>query len=98
MAGIWNLNNDGVDHGNIEAGRHSIIAEARIPHLVLGIEKIFFIERPANSLYRAALHLSFDIARMHSLACVLHSGVPEDGRLTRVGVDLDIGDMDTKRV
>src|SRR5262245_8076809 len=98
MAGVRNFNDDRVNHGNVETSRHSIVEEARVPHLVLGIEKVFLVERPANALHRSSLHLSLDVARMHRLACVLYSSVSEDGRLTRVGVDLDIRYMDTKRV
>src|SRR5262249_35806963 len=98
MAGIRYFNDDGVDQRDIEASWHSIVEEAGIAHLVLRIEKILFIERPANSLDRASLHLSLHIARMHGLARVLDGGVSEDGRLARFEVDLHVGDMDAERV
>src|SRR5207247_7343312 len=72
MAGIRNFYDDGFDHGQIEAGRHSVVEEARVPHLVLGVEEVFFIERPTDSLDRASLHLSLDIAWMHGLAGILN--------------------------
>src|SRR6185369_378716 len=85
-------------HWQIEAGRHSVVEEARVSHLVLGIEEVFFIERPTYSLDRASLHLSLHIARMHGLAGILNGGVTEDGCLAGFRINLDIRDMDAERV
>jgi hypothetical protein len=72
MAGIRNFHDDGFDHGHIEAGRHSVVEEARIPHLILGVEEVFFIERPTYSL-DAPPCIALHIAWMHGLAGILRA-------------------------
>src|ERR1700722_2057333 len=90
MTGVGFLDDDGFDHRQVEAGRHAVVEESGVTQRALVVVKIFFVERPAETLRGAALHLAFDVARMNRLARILRDGASEDLYFAGVGIDLDV--------
>src|SRR5260370_19444799 len=90
MPGVGFLDDDGFDHRQVEASRHPVVEESGVPQRALVVVKIFFVERPAESLHGATLHLSFDVARMNRLARVLRDGASQDLYFAGVWIDLDV--------
>ena len=65
-------------HRQVRGHRHAVVEEARVLHHALGIPDVLLVQRPADALRRAALHLALDVARVHGLAGVLDRGVADD--------------------
>src|SRR5207244_1435199 len=49
--------------------------------------------RPADALHRAALELSFDVARMNGAPRVLRDGVAQDRHAPRLRIHLNVDEM-----
>src|SRR5271156_2801806 len=96
MAGVRFLDEDGFDHRQVEAGRHPVVEETEVTQRALVVVKIFFVQRPAESLRGAALHLSLDVARMNRLAGILRDGASQDLHLAGVGIDFDVNQRGRK--
>ena len=77
MTGVRDLNHDGFNHGQIQAGRHPIVQEAGVLHQSVLAVDVFLVERPADPLGHAALHLTFHIAGMDGPSNVLDSRVAQ---------------------
>ena len=97
MTRVGRLYDDGVDHRQIQAGGHAIVQERGVLHTALGVEEVFFVQGPTDTLDHAALHLPFDVTGMDCLARVLHHGVVENGDLSSVNIDLDVRYLGAKR-
>jgi hypothetical protein len=63
---VRDLDDHGLDHRQIRRDRHPIVEEARVLHHAVG-QYVCFVQGPSDALRSAALHLSFDIARMCAL-------------------------------
>ena len=88
--GIRHLDDHRVDHREIRRHRHAVVEEARVlDHAVL-VEDVLLVERPADPLDRATLHLTLDIARVNGLAGVLNRRVAEHRDLAGFRIDLDV--------
>src|SRR5258708_25107893 len=90
MPGVCFLDDDGFDHRQVEAGGHAIVEKSGVTQRALVVVKIFFVERPSESLRGAALHLTFDVARMNRLAGILRNGASENLDFAGVGIDFDV--------
>ena len=55
------------------------------------LEKMYLVERPADALHGATLHLALDIAGVDGGAGILHGRVADDRGLPGLLVDLHIG-------
>src|SRR5262249_37431593 len=93
MTWIRYLDDDGIDHGHIRTDRNAIVEEAWIFEAPVLVVDVFFVERPTDALYRAALHLSLDITWVHRPTRILDREVTQDRDLPRFRVDLDVDDM-----
>ena len=92
MPGVRHLDDDRVDHRQIERGGHAVIEQAGVQHGAVRAHVILLVERPADALHAAALHLPLDVAGMDGLAGVLHRGEAQDRDLAGFGIHLDVGD------
>ena len=93
MTRVRHFHQDRVDHRQVQARRHSVIEEAGIGHFALAVIDVLLIERPADALHAAALHLPFDIAGVNRLADILDRGVTQDRNFTGLRVHLNIDDV-----
>src|SRR6202011_4300422 len=57
---------------------------------------VLLVQRPADALGHAALHLALDIARVDGAADVLHRGVADDAHDAEFGIHFDIADVGAK--
>src|SRR5665811_967424 len=86
MLRVRHLDHHGVDHRQVRTNRHAIVEEAGIIDLaVFGVD-VFLVQRPADPLRDAALHLALDITRMDGAADVLHRGVADDAHDPELGI------------
>src|SRR5438445_12883555 len=65
MSGIGDFHDDGLNHRQVETGRHAIVQKAGIQHLARFIVNILLVKGPSNALDRSSLHLSFQLLGMH---------------------------------
>ena len=75
MVRVGDLHHNGLDHGQIQRGGHTIVQQAGIDQMALVVVDILFIQGPTDSLNDTALDLALHIAGMDSLADILHGGV-----------------------
>src|SRR5258705_1494902 len=85
-----------VEHRQGRTNRHAIVEEAGVIDLAVLVVDVFLVQRPADPLRNAALHLALDIARMDGAADVLHRGVADDAHDPEFGIDLDVADVGTE--
>ena len=85
MGRIRHLDDDRVDHRQVQRRGHAIVEIAGVQHPVLVVEEVFLVQRPADALHAPALHLPFDVAGMDRLAGVLHGRVAQDRDLAVSG-------------
>ncbi len=93
MAGVGHFHDYRVHHGQVQAGGHPVVQEAGVHHLAAVVEEVLFVERPADPLDRAALHLTFHIAGMDGFASILHRGVAQYIHLARLRVYFHVNDV-----
>ena len=91
------LDDDGIDHGKVEAGRHPVVEEGGVHHHAVVAHVILFVQRPSDALGAATLHLALDVARVNGFARVLNDGEPQDVDLAGVGIDLHVDDVSGER-
>src|SRR5262249_35206232 len=77
----------------VRRDRHAVIEEARILQPSLVVVDVLLVERPADALGHAALHLALDIARMDRSPHVLHRGVAQYFDVAGLLIDLDVADV-----
>src|SRR4029077_5312412 len=89
----------GFDHRQVEAGRDPGIEQTPVTQDALTFVEVLLVERPADPLHGATLHLAFDVARMDRLAGVLGYRGPQNLDLAGLGIDLDVdaGRCETRR-
>ena len=73
--------------------RHGIVHPGAGQQLTVGIVAHLFVERPADALHSAALHLTFDRQRVDGAADVLHNRQIEQVDIAGFFIDLDFGDL-----
>ena len=91
--GLATSNDYRVNHGQVKRSRHTVVEQAGVVHLPVGVHVVLFVERPADALHYAALNLPFNVAGVDGLASILHRGVAEDGYLACFGVNFDVHNM-----
>src|SRR5215831_12777266 len=97
MIGIGHFHDHRIEHRQVQADGHTIIQEAAVEHVALGVEDIFFVEGPANALRGTALDLSLDITGMDRLASILHRRVAQNGNFASLRVYLHIDNVGAHR-
>ena len=98
MGRIGHLDDDRVDHRQVERRGHAVVEVAGVLHVSLAVEHVLFVQRPADPLHGPPLHLAFDVAGMNRLAGILNGRVAQDRHLARVGIDLDVDDVRAEAV
>jgi hypothetical protein len=96
MSVVGRFDDHRVNHRQIQAGRHPAIEETGVKHQAIVVDKILFVESPADTLDSTALNLAFDIAWVYCFACILKSGVPDEVHLTGLWMNLDVHDVKPK--
>ena len=90
MTGIGHLNDNRVDHWQVQTGGHSVVQQAGINHAAVVAHVVLLIQGPANSLHRPTLHLPLHVARVYGLARILHHGEPQNVDLAGFRVYLHV--------
>src|SRR6266849_10688927 len=90
MARCRHFNNASLDQREVEAGRHSVIKQAAVTQNALVVVKVLLVQRPADPMGSATLHLTFDVARMNRFANVLRHRGAQNFNLARVGIDFHV--------
>ena len=98
MAGVGHLNDDRINHWQVQAGGHPVVEEAGVQHPALVVHEVFLVQRPADTLHHAALDLALDVAGVYGPPGVLQSGVAKNSHLARVGVYLHVHDVQPEGV
>jgi len=93
MLRVRHLDHDRVEHRQVRADGHAIIEEARIIHLAILVVDVFLVERPADTLGNAALHLALHIGGVDRAADILERRVAHDPHDTEFDIHLDIADV-----
>src|SRR5262249_57328774 len=83
-------------HRHVGCHRNTVIEEARVLQTAVLVVPVLLVERPSDPLNGATLHLAFDVAWMHRLACVLHHRIAQNLDGARVWIDLDVADVRAK--
>src|SRR5450631_1141701 len=96
MFRVRHFDHHGIEHRQVRTHGHAIVEEAGvIDPAVFGVD-VLFVERPANALRDAALHLALDIAGVDGAADILHGGVADYAHDAEFGIDFDVADMRAK--
>src|SRR5581483_3417689 len=93
VAGVRHFNDNGVDHRDVQRSWHAVVQEAGVDHVALGVVPVLLVERPADALDQAALHLAGHVVRVDRLACVLDGRGPDNLNLAGLRVDFDVDDV-----
>ena len=96
VSGVRDLDDDRIDHRQVERRGHAVVEQAGVLEVAGVVVVVLLVQRHADALGDAALHLAFDVGRVDRGTGVLDGGVAEDIDLARVGIDLDIDDVRRK--
>src|SRR5262245_36349658 len=97
VARIRHFDDDRLDGGYVEGRGHAVIEEAGVEQAALLVVDELFVECPADALGGAALHLTFDVARVDGGAGIDDRGVAQHGDLAGFRIDFHVGDVDRVR-
>ena len=93
MTRIRHFDQDCIDHRHVRGYRHAIVEEAGVLQASFLVVDVFLVQRPTDTLHRAALQLTFDIGRMNGGTDVLNRRIAQDFHKARFRIDFDVADM-----
>ena len=90
MAGVGDLDDDCVNHRQVQGGHHPVVKETGVEHLAVVAHEVLFVQRPTQALDGAALELAFHVAGVDRLSGVLEGGATENLGLAGFRVDFHV--------
>ena len=78
--------------------RHQVIRHRRIEELAVLVIAQLLVERRADALHHAAMHLAGEQDRVHRDAKIVDDGVADDRRGAGLRIDLNLADMGAVRI
>src|SRR5262249_32748351 len=96
MVGIRDLDHDGLDIREVRRDRNPVVEETGVLQTAIRPVDVLLVQRPADALHDAALHLALDVLRVDGAARILRANVTQDLHLPGFGVDLDVAELGRK--
>ena len=87
-----------LEHRQVQRSRHPVIQEAEVRHRAVVVHEVLFVERPADALSGATLHLVLNVSRVDRLASILEHAVAHHIGLARIGIDIEVANVQSERI